>query len=215
VGRKLQRYQGEGIGVTFEPARCIHAAECVRGLPDVFDPQRRPWVEPGRAANEAIADVVRRCPTGALTYELAEQAESEAAPPVNSVEVRPRGPLYVRGELELSLPDGRTLHERRMALCRCGVSENKPFCDNSHSRIEFGDAGACGENRLSSEGAESKTLRLRAAPGGPLLVNGPLEVSGAVGETQCGEKGALCRCGASQAKPYCDGSHRAIGFEVE
>ena len=213
--QRLQRYDAEGISVTFEPARCIHAAECVRGLPEVFDPQRRPWVEPERAANEAIADVVRRCPTGALKFELTQRVESELALTVNSVEVRPRGPLYVRGELEISLPDGRTLREPRMALCRCGASENKPFCDNSHIRIEFDDAGACGENRLASEGAESRTLRLRAAPGGPLLVNGPVEIRGSDDELQCGEKGALCRCGASEAKPYCDGSHRAIGFEAE
>ncbi|WP_432099249.1 (4Fe-4S)-binding protein [Streptomyces sp. WAC 04229] len=67
-------YRTESITVTFEAGRCLHAAECVGGLPEVFDPVRRPWIQPERATAERLAEVVRRCPSGALQYELAEGA---------------------------------------------------------------------------------------------------------------------------------------------
>ncbi|MEV7864602.1 (4Fe-4S)-binding protein [Streptomyces sp. NPDC088124] len=65
-------YRAESITVTFEAGRCLHAAECVRGLPEVFDPGARPWIRPDRAPAERLAEVVRRCPSGALQYELVE-----------------------------------------------------------------------------------------------------------------------------------------------
>ena len=211
-----RRYQGDRITVGFEGRRCIHAAECVRGLPLVFDPQRRPWIKLDEAERDAIVDVVERCPTGALTYELSE-GEGEAIPQSNTVRVRPRGPLIVRGNVELTLADGQTESGTRMALCRCGASSNKPFCDNSHRPMGFDDVGRLADSRLAGEGDEGEggRLELRVATGGPLLIRGPVEVTGSASETQCGEKGALCRCGASSAKPYCDGSHKGIDFEAD
>ena len=50
VQRAIKRYMGSVIHVTFDGARCIHAAECVRGLPTVFDTKRRPWILPTAAA---------------------------------------------------------------------------------------------------------------------------------------------------------------------
>ena len=65
-------YRTESITVTFEVRRCLHAAECVHGLPEVFDPTKRPWIQPDRTTAERLAEVVRRCPSGALQYELVE-----------------------------------------------------------------------------------------------------------------------------------------------
>ena len=64
----MKRYTGREIEVTYDPVRCLHAAECVRGLPMVFDTSRRPWVEPDGADAEVLAAVIERCPTGALHY---------------------------------------------------------------------------------------------------------------------------------------------------
>ena len=100
-----------------------------------------------------------------------------------------------------------------MSLCRCGASENKPFCDNNHRSCGFDDSGKLGESRLAGDEAEPSRLTLRLAPDGPILVSGSLEVCDVTGQEHRGEKGALCRCGASQVKPYCDGSHRAAGFK--
>lgn len=70
-GPVKKTYEGRSIEVTFEAGRCQHAAECVRGLPEVFDIERRPWIQPDNAAADRTAEVVRRCPSGALGYRLA------------------------------------------------------------------------------------------------------------------------------------------------
>lgn len=68
--KKKQTYQSSAITVTFDPNVCIHAAECVRGLPEVFDIGRKRWVQPDRADADDVAAVIRRCPSGALQYSL-------------------------------------------------------------------------------------------------------------------------------------------------
>ncbi len=133
---KLQTYAGDGFEVTYDPGTCIHAAECVRGLPEVFDPQARPWVRPGGAAPERIAEVVARCPSGALKF----VGRAEAAPGAGrtTVTLRPDGPLLLSGDLEVRGPDGTVLFAgTRTALCRCGHSAKKPFCDGSHKAAGF------------------------------------------------------------------------------
>jgi uncharacterized Fe-S cluster protein YjdI len=118
----VKRYDGERIEVTYDPTRCLHAAECVRGLPAVFDTAKRPWIVPDAADTEAVAAVVRRCPTGALHYAL-----REGSPRVPTrVRLPDGGPLLLEGDLEL---EGKP--ETRAALCRCGKSANQPYCDHS------------------------------------------------------------------------------------
>jgi uncharacterized Fe-S cluster protein YjdI/CDGSH-type Zn-finger protein len=138
-----RHYRGEGIDVTYDAKRCIHAAECVRGLPAVFDTRRRPWILPSAAAADAIAAVIERCPTGALHYTRSGGGAAEAPDVPTTAVPMPAGPLYVRGRLELRSADGSVIVEdTRAALCRCGRSENKPFCDNSHYAAGFHDPGA-------------------------------------------------------------------------
>ncbi|WP_381798814.1 (4Fe-4S)-binding protein [Streptomyces niveus] len=71
-GTEKKAYKGRSITVTFEAGRCLHAAECVHGLPEVFDTGERPWIRPDRAGAERVAEVVRRSPSGALQYELVD-----------------------------------------------------------------------------------------------------------------------------------------------
>jgi uncharacterized Fe-S cluster protein YjdI len=118
-------YSGEHVDVSFDAARCRHAAECLRGLPAVFDTHRRPWILPDGADPEAVVAVVARCPTGALRTH-AKDITPEAAPPVTAVEPLPGGPLLVRGDLDIG-----TEHETRAALCSCGSTANAPYCDGS------------------------------------------------------------------------------------
>ncbi|MFX4291583.1 (4Fe-4S)-binding protein [Streptomyces bohaiensis] len=68
----VRTYRGAEITVSFEAALCRHAAECVRGLPQVFDPARRPWIAPDAADADRVADIVRRCPSGALRHRPAD-----------------------------------------------------------------------------------------------------------------------------------------------
>ncbi|WP_197021582.1 (4Fe-4S)-binding protein [Cellulomonas sp. HZM] len=129
-----REYTGTGIVVRYDVTRCRHVAECVRGAPEVFEPGRRPWILPDADPDaEHVADVVRRCPTGALHYQLAH-GEPERPDPTTTVTAVPDGPLLVRGDLRLNGPDG-PVAETRAALCRCGSSANKPFCDGSHERV--------------------------------------------------------------------------------
>ena len=62
VDRPTRTYENESIAVDWYPERCIHARFCVRGLPDVFDPRRRPWIEPGGQTGDALAQVIRAVP---------------------------------------------------------------------------------------------------------------------------------------------------------
>lgn len=213
--QKIHRYEGEEGVVIFDAARCLHAAECVHGLPEVFDTARRPWVAPDGAGPEAVAAVVARCPTGALAFLRRQGDAGEPVPEVAEVRVSADGPLYVHGSVELAGTD-ESRRETRAALCRCGASANKPYCDGSHDGIAFRDPGTFAEVSLAPavEGAPTDSLRITLRPDGPLLLAGPVALLGADGVRCAGGKASLCRCGASQRKPFCDGSHNRIGFKA-
>jgi uncharacterized Fe-S cluster protein YjdI len=121
----VKRYEGEHIEVTYHTARCLHAAECVRGMPAVFDTAKRPWIAPDAADAEALAGVIRRCPTGALHYTLREGEPEQPSVPTR-IRLPDGGPLLLEGDLEL---EGK--RETRAAICRCGRSSNQPYCDRS------------------------------------------------------------------------------------
>lgn len=136
MGRKKSYESGE-LTVFYEPGLCIHAAECVHGLPGVFDPNRKPWIDVGAAATDAIVGVVEKCPTGALTYALENGGGAETPDSDPTICLDVDGPLYVRGAITIVAADGTETEMTRVALCRCGHSENKPFCDNSHVASSF------------------------------------------------------------------------------
>ena len=213
--RRVRSYDAPEITVEYDVRRCIHAEECVRGLPEAFDPRRRPWIDPNRAAADDLVRVIERCPTGALHYRRATDGATEQPPSTNSVRVGPEGPLYARGDLRIALPTGETLTETRAALCRCGRSQDKPFCDNSHRDEGFDDPGAIVEDRIKPSQLDGTgVLEISLAANGPIVVRGPVVVNGADGTTLEGGGGVLCRCGQAWAKPFCDQTHRAIGFEA-
>lgn len=206
-------FRGKSITVRFDATRCLHAGECVRGLPQVFDPRRRPWVDADAAEAERIAEVVRRCPTGALTYERTDGGEPEAAPRHNRARLVPNGPLEVRGRIELRAPDGRVIAtETRASLCRCGASRRKPYCDNSHATAEFVDGGRLPDLPEDAQrgGGEALVVELRAD--GPLHLSGAMWICGADGHEAQANELWLCRCGASGTRPFCDGTHKKLGF---
>jgi CDGSH-type Zn-finger protein/uncharacterized Fe-S cluster protein YjdI len=126
--------------VEWRADRCIHTALCLRALPSVFDTSAQPWVDVDGAEPGAIAEAVRQCPTGALRYSgeglPADDGGTATSNSRVSIEAQPDGPLYVRGPtLVTDHEDVPLATEPRMALCRCGASENKPYCDNSHQQI--------------------------------------------------------------------------------
>jgi len=212
LATKMHRYEGRGGTVTYDVKRCIHAAECVRGLPAVFDPNARPWINPDGADAATLAAVVDRCPTGALHVAHADGV-AEAEPAQNTATLTADGPTYLRGELALMAPDDSVmLRDTRMALCRCGASQNKPLCDGSHRKSGFRHDGALQAGEAPVPPVAGGQLAIRASSNGPLIVTGALTLTGTNGRAAHAETTFLCRCGASGNKPYCDGSHRKIGF---
>ena len=210
---RVRTYTSDDLDVHFSPRRCIHAAECVHGRPEVFDPNQKPWIDPEQAGADAIAEVVVRCPTGALTFTRKDGGAEEATPTHNKVTIAAQGPLFARGDLRVETPDGEMLLEdTRVALCRCGLSKNKPFCDNSHLD-QFEAGGQLGTHNATASNGET-ALQIILAENGPLLVRGPVTLTSADGATMETAKCALCRCGHSSNKPFCDGTHKTIGFEA-
>ena len=139
--RRLQTYKGDGITVTFDPNLCVHSARCLSGLPAVFDVRRRKWIDVSAAPADEIAQVIQRCPSGALRYTRPGMADGTPAPPVRQqtvITLTSDGPLVVEGNVRVQTAGGQIVREAdRVALCRCGGTRNQPFCDGSHLRLGF------------------------------------------------------------------------------
>jgi CDGSH-type Zn-finger protein/uncharacterized Fe-S cluster protein YjdI len=210
----IEQVDGEKLTVLYETRRCIHARFCVTGAPTVFLANvQGPWIHPDTMDVERLVDIAHACPSGAIRYQRRDGRPDESAPPVNLAAIREAGPYAFRGDLRL---DG-AFAGYRATLCRCGASKNKPFCDGSHH-----DAGftATGE---PPTGEATQALPVRDGPlridpqlNGPLKVHGNLEITSGTGRVVARVTSAfLCRCGHSQNKPYCDGSHAKVGFVAD
>ena len=140
MDEKRVHYKSEKISVSFAPSVCIHAAECVKGLPNVFDTSKKPWVNVAGANPEEIIEVIDMCPSGALKYELIDyELELEKKKMEKTkITVMPNGPLMIEGNLTVNKMSGENIKDgEKLFLCRCGHSANKPFCDGSHKKEDF------------------------------------------------------------------------------
>ena len=211
---KIHRYEGTNGVVTWDAARCIHAAECVRGLPAAFAPKAKPWIVPDAASAGALAATIARCPTGALKFAGRDGTLREPVPATNRAKVNADGPNYLAGDLALiGADDTVEIADTRMALCRCGGSANKPFCDNTHRKNGFAHAGALPASAAApAGGAAGGPLRITPIEDGPIKCVGALTTHGTDGSSAYAEVTFFCRCGHSGNKPYCDGTHKRIGF---
>lgn len=219
---EIYQYPGKEIKVTWDKRLCIHMAECGRAKGDLFVGGRQPWCQPDLVSVEETIDVVERCPSGALFYQAKDEQIRERSDQENTIMVIYNGPLFVRGDIDIEgAPDNMPGVAFRVALCRCGQSKNKPFCDNSHEEAHFQDYGAVGEKGEKGEKGEalmSKGGKLSIKPlkNGPLLLSGSVTIKASSGRVAWeGHNVALCRCGASKNKPFCDGSHKEAGFKSE
>ncbi|MEQ6166188.1 MULTISPECIES: (4Fe-4S)-binding protein [unclassified Ekhidna] len=139
MAEKIKEYESEELTVVWKPEKCIHSEICFKGLPDVFDPKARPWVNVKGENDQRIKEQVDRCPSGALSYKLKHEAQSDdTIEDEQIVEVVKGGPLMVYGNIKVKHHDGSEASRHRVtAFCRCGASSNKPFCDGTHKKIEF------------------------------------------------------------------------------
>lgn len=205
----VDRIEGRDIIVMFDGKRCIHARFCVTQDPATFLADvDGPWIIPDATGIDYLCGTIRQCPSGALTYQRRD-GEPEPVPPVNLITLRENGPYAVRADLSL---DGKKAGFRA-TLCRCGASRRKPFCDKSHKYIGFEATGEPESRKTARLAVRDGPLAVEPELDGPLEVRGNLEILSGTGRTiACAETARLCRCGASKTKPFCDNSHRRIGF---
>jgi CDGSH-type Zn-finger protein/uncharacterized Fe-S cluster protein YjdI len=209
----IEEVRGQRTLIRFNTDTCIHSRHCVLGRPDVFVPNvQGEWLHPDRATPEEIAALAQSCPSGAISYERLDGGPQEAPPLVNLARVRENGPVALHGEIVLK---GQSAGFRA-TLCRCGQSQNKPYCDGSHGAAGFQATGEPATQPSEPLGARNGAVKLTPLPNGPLILEGNLEVVSGTGRTvNRVTKTALCRCGQSANKPYCDGTHAKVGFTAD
>ena len=122
----------------------------------------------------------------------------------NEALVSSYGPLKITGNLTLIEEDGSVTHANHLTLCRCGASRNKPICDDQHLDIEFMDSGNIHRASDCMPVARPQTLTITCIKDGPLKYRGYLRVFNSKGQECLSMQGALCRCGKSTKKPFCD-----------
>jgi CDGSH-type Zn-finger protein/uncharacterized Fe-S cluster protein YjdI len=211
----MEVVRGKEVTITFDGTRCVHSRNCVLSHPEVFVPNvKGEWIYPDAARADVVLALGVNCPSGAIRVARNDGSESsDAAPMVNLLRIRENGPLAFEAPL---LMRGVAEPGPRATLCRCGASANKPYCDGSHSAAGFTATGEPAVKEADALAERNGTVAVTPLPNGPLKVVGNLEVVSGTGHTvNKVTQTFLCRCGHSQNKPYCDGSHKAAGFVAE
>jgi CDGSH-type Zn-finger protein/uncharacterized Fe-S cluster protein YjdI len=202
----------DGVTLLFDGRRCIHSRHCVLEAPTVFLANTPgTWIHPESTSVEHCIQVAQNCPSGAIRYERHDGGPQERPPGVNVLRVRENGPYAIHAAIEL--PGGS---EFRATLCRCGQSKRKPYCDGSHTAAGFTATGEPATRPSEPLAERGGVLSITPVPNGPLQLNGNVEICSGTGRTVFRTQSArLCRCGASETKPFCDGSHARVGFRSD
>lgn len=134
----IKEYSNEDITVVWKPKTCIHSKKCWKELIQVFNPQSKPWITMEGANTERIKKQVEACPSGALSYRSNKTGDQKEVHLETKVEALENGPLLVYGTLNITNSDGTTnKRNKTTAFCRCGASQNKPYCDGAHVQADF------------------------------------------------------------------------------
>lgn len=203
----------QDVTIEFDAKRCVHSRNCVLNRPDVFVPNvQGDWIHPECATADEVLEIAHNCPSGAIQCHRPDGTSLEQAPVVNLCTVRENGPLAVHAPLKINgKPDGF-----RATLCRCGLSANKPYCDQSHVAANFQASGEPPSQDSDALAQRNGELSIEPLANGPLHVSGNLELVSGTGRTLNRVSDTyLCRCGHSGNKPYCDGSHARVGFKAD
>jgi CDGSH-type Zn-finger protein/uncharacterized Fe-S cluster protein YjdI len=203
--------EGRDLTLIYEGKKCIHSRFCVTWGPKVFIANvKGPWINPDAMPTDALTEIAHVCVSGAIRYRRKDGQPDEAVPAVNLISVRENGPYAFRANLQL---DGAPAVSYRLTLCRCGASKNKPFCDGSHSEVKFAASGEPATGKADMLPVRDGTLAVDPQVDGPIKVRGNMEIISGTGRVVARlTSTALCRCGASNNKPFCDGSHARVGF---
>lgn len=136
----VKKYSNDDLTIVWKPEMCIHAGECVKALPQVYNPKERAWIKIENATTDELKKQVMKCPSGALSYYMKDEEMKEIEPIETKIEVLKNGPLLVYGTLKVTNKDGKSeTKNKTTAFCRCGQSNNKPYCDGMHVKVRFKD----------------------------------------------------------------------------
>lgn len=137
ISEMRKTYKNDKVKVLWQPDVCIHAAECVKGLPGVFNQHAKPWINIDGASPEEIRAQVAKCPSGALSI-LDDETPKTETMDSTKIDMAKNGPILVHGTCTITNSDG-TIEQKEgvTALCRCGMSSNKPYCDGTHNSSGF------------------------------------------------------------------------------
>jgi CDGSH-type Zn-finger protein len=129
----------------------------------------------------------------------------------NELLVTAGGPLKMTGNITLIDEDGSVRHSNSLSLCRCGASKSRPVCDDQHLDVEFFDGGAIGQLSDWMPVTRPQTITVTCVKDGPLKFRGYLRIINKKGQECITMNGALCRCGKSSKKPFCDNKQQCSG----
>jgi uncharacterized Fe-S cluster protein YjdI len=138
----IKKYTNGEVTIVWKPAACIHSTICFGDLPTVFSPRKRPWINAHGASTEEIIEVIKRCPTTALSYymnnEAEEPGEIRETDAENIVQIMKNGPLLVFGNILVKDGQGNETKKSNVtSFCRCGLSKTNPYCDGTHIKKGF------------------------------------------------------------------------------
>jgi len=157
VPRQLDTYVGQEISIYDDRGICSHAGFCTDGLPKVFRMGVEPWIDPDAEVKELIIETIKKCPSGALSYSI-DGVRVDTFTDVEALQLDEDGPYHVRGGISLDLGDTPESEQpeskEHCSLCRCGHSQNKPFCSGQHWYEKFVDPGMVGELKNQDQEGE-------------------------------------------------------------
>jgi uncharacterized Fe-S cluster protein YjdI len=131
-------YTNNEITIVWKSSMCIHSRNCFNGLGQVFNPAERPWIKPENAKTETLMSQINKCPSGALSYYKNDEAKTENIEVETIAEVSENGPLLLYGNITVKHNNGTVEQKNKVtAFCKCGASNNKPYCDGTHRKIDF------------------------------------------------------------------------------
>jgi len=134
----IKEYSNGELTIIWQPAKCIHAEICAHTLPQVYNPNERPWIKANEASTTELKAQIDMCPSGALSYRIVGEENKATEPGQINVQVLENGPLLVSGAINVIHKDGHEeVKTTKTAFCRCGASNNKPYCDGAHAKINF------------------------------------------------------------------------------
>ena len=138
-GRDItKKYSNGELTVLWKPKLCIHAAECVKALPHVYNPNEKPWIKAENATTAELMAQINKCPSGALSYERKDKSDTSESIIHTRLEVIENGPLIAYGDIKVVDKNGVEVEKTmKTAFCRCGASANKPYCDGTHKKEGF------------------------------------------------------------------------------